>query len=279
MNSRGSVLIIALTLMMLLTSLVGGFLYAAGLFVLNSGWAETDTKAFWLTEAGLQKGIWYLKTPSGSGGQGEDWPSSGTQTLTESLGGGSYTMVVERWDFALSSNSSTASSNSSAGGAPPSNAIDNNSATYWESGANPSNSDPQDLIITFPYALTINKVQFISPSTGSSARDYAVAVSSDGSSYTTVSSGTNDNSATKLQTFTAQSNVRYLRLRVTEDGTGAPNRVRISTFEAIGSKITSTGTITVSGSNYSRTVSQTVVTDDASPQSQVAYCQPDWAEQ
>ncbi len=265
-----------MALAILLVSLVGGFLFATGVFISNSGWEETDMKTFWLAEAGLQKGIWNLKTPTGSGGQGENWTTAGT---TENLSGGSYTLVVARYDFALAANGATASASSSGGGTVPGNAIDGNDGTYWESGGNPSNSNPQDLIIQFPYTLTINKVRFLAPTASTRPRDYEWAVSTDGSSYTTVVTVSNNNVTDRTDTFSAQSNVNYLRLRTTQDGQNNPQRVRVSTLEAIGSKITSAGTVTATGQNYTRTVIQTVVTDDGSPQNQVAYYEPDWVEQ
>ena len=275
MRNRGSVLVMALALTILLVGLVGGFLYAAGLSILNSGWEETDAKVFWLAEAGLQKGIWNLKTPSGSGGQGESWTTAGT---TENLGDGSYTMAVARWDFALAANGSSASATSSAAGTAPGDAIDGSDSTYWESDANPSAGNPQDLIITFPYALTINKVRFLAPSSSTRPRDYTWAVSSDGASYTTVVTANNNSATDVTDTFSAQSNVLYLRLRTTQDGQGNPQRVRVSTLEAIGARITSTGTITAGGTDYTRTIRQAVVADDESPQSRVAYYEPDWIE-
>ncbi|GEM_PF-2594735 len=277
MGEKGSVLLMTLTLTILLVSLAGGFLYATGVFIQNSGWEETDAQLFWLAEAGMQKGIWNLKTPSGSGGQGESWTTAGT---TESLGDGSYTMVVEVWDFALSANGSTASDSPAQSGSSvgPAMAVDGDDSTYWESSGKPKNNAPQDLIIAFPYPLTVNKVRFLAPSSSTRPRDYTWAVSSDGSSYTTVVTGSNNNSTDRTDTFSAQSGVTYLRLQTTEDGQNNPKTVRIATLEAIGSRITSTGTITAGGDAYTRTVRGTVVTDDASPQSQVAYKEPDWLE-
>ena len=276
MGQQGSVLVMTLALTILLVSLAGGFLYSAGVFIGNSGWEETDAHLFWLAEAGMQKAIWNLKTPAGSGGQGESWTTAGT---TESLGAGSYTMVAERWDFALSTNGSTASATSSASGSPASNAIDGNSATFWQSDANPSDSVPQELIIAFAYPLTLNKVRFVAPDSSTRPRDYSWAVSTDGSSYTTVVTVSNNDALDVTDVFSAQSNVNYIKLSTTQDGQGAPQRVGVSTLEIIGSRVTSTGTVTVSGDNYTRSVRGTVVTDDASPQSQVAYKEPDWIEQ
>ena len=278
MAERGSILVMTAALTLLLISLAGGFLYATGVLIGNSGWGETDAQVFWLAEAGMQKTIWNLKTPAGSGGQGESWTTAGT---TESLGAGSYTMVVERWDFALSSNGSTASDNPNQTTASigPAKAIDGDNATYWESNTEPKSSAPQDLIIVFPYALTINKVRFLAPSSETVPRDYQWAVSSNGVAYTDVGAAGNNNITLDVTTtFSAQSNVSHLRLRVTEDGSGNPKRVRVSVVEVAGSRVTSTGTVAVSGTNYTRSVRGTVVTDDASPQNQVAYKEPDWSE-
>lgn len=282
MGEHGSVLLMTVALMILLVSLAGGFLYATGVFIGNSGWEELDSKVFWLAEAGMQKAIWNLKTTAGGGGQGENWTTAG---VTESLGDGSYTMVVEAWDFALSANGSAASATSSSTGNPASNAIDGNSTTtYWESNAEPTNGSPQNLIITFPYTLTVNKVRFIAPSSQTVPRDYQWAVSSNGVAYTNVGAARNNNTTLDVTTtfsvaaIPAAASVNYLRLRVTEDGSNNPKRVRVFTVEVGGRRVTSTGTVTASGNTYTRAVRGTVVTDDAAPQSQVAYKEPDWLE-
>ena len=282
MNEKGSILLMTVSLMILLVSLTGGFLYASGLFIGNSGWEELDSKVFWLSETGMQRAIWNLKTPAGSGGQGESWTTAGT---TQSLGGGSITMVVEAWDFALSTNSPTASATSSSVGHAASSVIDGDSTTtYWESNAQPTAGSPQDLIITFPYTLTINKVRFIAPSSSTVPRDYQWAVSSSGVAYTNVGAAGNNNATLDVTTtfsvaaIPAAASVNYLRLRVTEDGTGNPRRVRVLTVEVAGRRITSTGTVTASGQTYTRTVRETVVTDSDGPQIEVAYKEPDWSE-
>ena len=276
MGARGSIMVMVLALMILLISLAGGFLYATGVFIGNSGWEETDAQVLWLAEAGMQKAVWNLKTPAGSGGQGESWTTAGT---TENLGGSSYTMVVDRRDFALSSYGSSASANSTSGSNVSANAIDGNDTTYWQSSGAPSSSSPHFITITFPYTLTLNKVRFLVPSGSSNQRprDYTWQVSTDGSAFTTVVTVTGNSALDVTNTFSAQSNVNYLRLRVTRIGSGSVG-VRVATLEAIGSRVTSTGTITVSGDNYTRSVRQAFVTDDASPQNQVAYKEPDWSE-
>lgn len=274
-----------LAVMILLVTLIGSFLYAIGVFIKNSGWEETDAKVLWLAEAGLQKAIWYLMTPVASGGRGENWPASGTVTLTENLPdvNNTYTMAVTFWDFALAANGSTASANSSNGVNVPSRAIDGNNVTFWESQFNPGagagsgNGTPQFITITFPYTLTVNKVHFIANTAATRPRDYSWQVSADNSSYTTVLSVVGNGATDVTDTFSAQSNVNYLRLRVTRSGGGG--HVRVSTLEVIGRKISSTGTVVTGGNTLTRTVVQTVVTDDAAPQNQVAYYEPDWVEQ
>lgn len=279
-RAAGSVLIATFAVMIVLINLVAGFLYAAGVFTLSSGWEETDGKLLWLADAGLHKGIWNLMTPASGGGQGESWTTAGT---TENLGDGSYTMVMERWDFALAANGATASASSSSGSNVPSNALDGNDSTYWQSEKKPTPDDPdkppQEIIVTLPYPLTINKVRFLVPAGSSqqAPKDYTWQVSNDGVTYTTAVTATNSSASDVTDTFSAQSNVNYLKLRVTKID-GGNIGVRIATLEAIGSRVTSTGTITATGESYTRTVRQAVVADDASPQNQVSYVEPDWAE-
>lgn len=273
-RESGSVLIATFAVMIVLINLVAGFLYAAGVFTLSSGWEETDAKLLWLADAGLHKAVWNLMTPVSGGGQGEGWTTAGA---TENLGDGSYTMVVERWDFALAANGATASDNPAQTKASqgPAKAIDGNDGTFWQSKNEPDADDPQDLIIAFPYPLVLNKVRFLV--SGPSSRipeDYTWAVSTNGTTYTTVVTVSGNAASDRTDTFSAQSNVTTLRLRVTEAG----NNVRIAALEAIGARVTSTGTITATGQSYTRTVRQAVVADDASPQSQVSYVEPDWVE-
>ena len=273
-NDKGAVLISTFIIMATLTVIAAGFLYMNSVQTLSIGTGIVDAKALGLAEAGLQKAIWNLKTPTGSGGQGENWTTTGT---TENLGDGSYTLVVTGYDFALATNSSSASDNPAQTNSTlgPSKAIDGNDSTYWESLDKPASNNPQDIIVTFPYPLTINKVRFLVPSGSSNNRpkDYTWAVSTDGASYTTVVTGNNNNATDVTDTFTAQTNVNYLRLRTTKIGSGNDN-VRVATLEAIGSKVTSTGTV----GSTTRNLVQTVVADDGSPQNQVAYNEIDWNE-
>jgi len=279
---RGSVLVLTLALVILLVALAGSFLYAAGVQVLNSGWEETDGKVFWLAEAGLQKAIWNLRTPTSAGGQGEGWTTAGT---TESLGDGSYTMVVTRYDFALSTNGSTATAKSSNGSNVPSRAIDNNTSTFWESGSTVTNSNAEWIRIALPYTLTVLKVRFIAPASANRPEDYTWEVSADGSSWTTAKSVTNNSCLDRTDTFTAQSGANYVRMNVTNTGTNN-RRVRVSTLEIVGSKVTSTGSVTSGGNTLTRAVVQTVSAIDGSTvptcstltTPAVAHVEPDWSE-
>ena len=272
-DRKGAVLILTFIIMIALTAIAVGFLYMISMQTKGSGYDISSNKALWIAEAGLQKAIWNLKTPSGSGGQGEDWATIGT---AENIGDGSYTMVVERWDFALSDNDATVSASSDNGSDVAANAIDSNDLTYWESELKPTPDDPdkppQEIIITFPYTLTINKVRFLVPSGSSQQcpKDYEWQVSSDGASYTTVVSAKNNVSTDVTDEFTAETNVNYLKLYVTKIGGGSTG-VRIATLETIGSKVTSTGTVDA----LNRKIEQTVVSDDAT---ETAYDEIDWNE-
>jgi hypothetical protein len=273
---RGTVLLLTFLVMTTLSTITASFLYLTSIQTKAGGYDMVSAKALWLAEAGLQQAIWNLKTPVGSGGQGEDWTTTGT---TENLGNGSYAMVVERWDFALAVNGASASASSSQGSNVAANAIDGSDTTYWETTSQPSVGNPEEIIILFPYPLTINKVRFLVPAgTEHTPKNYTWGVSSDGVSYTTVVTVNNNTARDVTDTFSAVSNVNYLKLNVTIVGIiippgGPPGtvRVRIATLEAIGAKITSTGTV----SGLNRKIAQTAVADDAT---QTAYDEIDWHE-
>lgn len=267
-NESGVILVLVFIIMATLTAIVGTFLYMTSTQLKGSAYGVVSAKAFWLAEAGLQKAVWNLKTPVSSGGQGENWTTTGT---SENLGDGSYTMVVGRWDFALADNGASATASSSQPGSGPARAIDGNDATRWQSDNTPSSASPESITIAFPYTLTINKVRFVATQVQNRPKDYSWQVSTDGTSFTTVATVTDNSNTDVTNTFTAASNVNHLRLRVTATG-GTTNRpVRIGTLEAVGSKITSTGTV----SALSRKIEQTVVADH---DTQTAFDEVDWNE-
>lgn len=264
-RQSGTALILTFIMLISLTAITIAFLYMTSVRVKVMGYDTASSKALWLAEAGLQKAIWNLMTPVGSGGQGENWTTTGT---TENLGDGNYAMVVERWDFALADNGASASATSQQGGSGPARAIDGKNGTSWH-GNTPSVAVPQEITIIFPYALTINKARFLAPSSTRRPKDYSWQVSTDGTTYTAVVNVTNNNSLDVTDTFTAVSNVNYLKLSITANGGGSG--VRVATLEAIGSKVTSTGSV----SSLSRKLEQAVVADDATV---TAYNQKDWNE-
>lgn len=269
-DNRGAVLILTFIIMTTLAAITITFLYMTSIQTKTAGYDIVSHKAFWLAEAGIQKAVWNLKTPVANGGQGEDWLTAGT---TESLGGGTYTMVVEKWDFALSDNGATASATSQQAGNGPAKAIDGNSATFWQSNTAPTVAAPQDLIITFPYTLTINKVYFKSSPSSRTPEDFSWWVSTDGVDYgvNPIVNVTGNASLEVENTFTAVSNVNYLKLRITKTIGGVNSPVRIAVLEARGRKITSTGTV----DSLDRQIAQTVVADETT---QTAYDEIDWNE-
>lgn len=262
---KGTVLLLTFIMMVSLTAITVSFLYMSSAQLKGSGYDVASSKALWLAEAGIQKAVWNLKTPIGSGGEGEDWTTSGS---TENLGNGSYTMVVARWNFALEDNGASASATSEQGGNIAIKAIDGNDGTFWQ-GDTPTVANPQDLIIIFPYRLTVNKVRFLASTSARRPKDYSWQVSTDGVNYTVVLNVTNNGSLDVTDIFTAVANIKYLKLRITANAGGSG--VRVSTLEAIGSKITSTGSV----ASLNRKIEQTIVADDAT---QTAFDEIDWNE-
>ncbi len=275
-NQKGVILVFTFIILATLTAIVVAFLSMTSIQAKGSGYDIVSHKALWLAEAGLQKAVWNLKTPVGSGGQGENWTTTG---ITENLGSGSYTMKVARWDFALAVNGASASASSSEGGNVAANAIDGSDTTYWETTSQPSVGNPEEITILFPYPLTINKVHFFVPTgTEHTLKNYTWKVSSDGVSFTTVVTVNNNSARDVTDTFSAAANVNYLKLNITTVGIitppgGPPGaaRVRIATLEAIGSKVTSTGTVAL----LNRQLERTFVADDAT---QTASDEIDWNE-
>jgi Tfp pilus assembly protein PilX len=179
---KGAALLFTLMVMIVLTSVVGAYLGFVQSSTKSTGAQISDSQAIYLAEAGLQKAVWNLMRTAANGGQGENWTTTGT---TENLGAGSYTMVVERWDWALAANDATASASSETGGNLAGNAVDGSNTTYWQSANKPVPGNPEEIIINFPYKLTINKVRFLVPNdfSRSRPRNYTWQISSDGVSY------------------------------------------------------------------------------------------------
>ena len=93
MNSRsfkGNILITFLLISVFALIIFSLFFMLSG--KLKGSSAESlRTKALYIAEAGIQKAIWYITTPSSQGGKGSGWRTGG---LSEAFGGGNYTMIV-----------------------------------------------------------------------------------------------------------------------------------------------------------------------------------------
>lgn len=267
-SERGAVMILTFIMMIALIAITAAFLYMTSIQTKGSGYNIASSKALWLAESGLQKAIWNLKTPAGSGGQGENWTTAGTE---ENLGNGSYNMAVERWDWSLAANNAVATASSQEVGHEADKVNDGDDVTYLETLTKPLPPNYENITIAFPYTLTINKARYVAPDYQKRPKEYEWQVSTDGVIYTTVfsnASGTMD----ETNEFTAVSNVNYLRLWVSKIGGGAlQDGMIVSTVEAIGAKITSTGTVDV----LNRKIEQTIAVDDTT---RAAYGQIDWNE-
>ena len=265
---KGTILIFTLMVMIILTSIVGAYLGFVQASTKSTGAQITDSQIIYLAEAGLQKAVWNLMRTTANGGQGENWTTAGT---TENLGEGSYTIVIERWDWALAANNSTALATSQEIGHEADKAIDGDDSTYWETETKPLPPYYENVTIAFPYTLTLNKARYVAPDYQKRPKEYEWQVSTDGVNFTTVFSNSNG-TMDETNEFPAIHNVNYLRLWVSKIGGGSlQDGLIVATVEAIGSKITVTGTV---GEN-SRIIEETIAVDDAS---QEAYDQIDWNE-
>ena len=166
---KGAVLPFTLMVMVGLTSVVGAYLGFVRYSTNSTGAQITDSQIIHLAEAGMQKAIWNLMRTVANGGQGENWTTAGT---TENLGEGSYTMVVERWDWALAVNYSTASATSQEVGHEADKAIDGDDNTYWETETKPLPPYYENVTIAFPYTLTLNKARYVAPDYQKRPKEY-----------------------------------------------------------------------------------------------------------
>lgn len=91
-GKNGFAIPLAMIIAVSLAVVVSSALVISTVNIRSVGTMSDRLKAFNLAEAGLHKAIWYLSNDPAEGGMGSDWRTSG---LTESLGNGSYTIVVE----------------------------------------------------------------------------------------------------------------------------------------------------------------------------------------
>jgi F5/8 type C domain len=119
-------------------------------------------------------------------------------------------------ETALSETGWTATSNTSSAGDPPSNAIDGNINTRFSSDT--PEAVGQYFQVNLGSAQTFNQIKLDSgPSQGDYARGYNVEVSTDGTNFTSVATGTSTSSPETV-TFASQT-AQYIRVVITASGT------------------------------------------------------------
>jgi formylmethanofuran dehydrogenase subunit C len=89
-KSKGNLLITYILLIALSVS-VFSYLYLIGFRLKESGIRVSEIESFYNADAGLNKAIWYLGTPTGQGGKGATWRTAGTW---EAFGWGRYYIIV-----------------------------------------------------------------------------------------------------------------------------------------------------------------------------------------
>lgn len=255
-NNKGFLLLFSFAIIVTLSLLVAVFLFLSAVITRDAGFQEIDRKNSYLAESGINKAVWYLENTAPDGSTNGSWRTPG---LTENLGGGSYTMIVENFNLALSSSGATATATSSRGANTPNRAIDNNMSTWWESNINPTTGNPQILTITFPSNSNyfINKARFRlnADQSNNTPRDYTWQVSTNGSTWTTVFTQNNNTSVDVTNTFSLRSDVNFIRLRITD--TKSNFRAIVAELETSCIKITSTGQTGA----LTKTVEQKVLVD------------------
>lgn len=253
-NRKGAVLIGVFVILVALTAISAAFITMVRFEAQNTGTELNDAKAFYLAEAGLAKARRALTT----GGQAVGWGESdtalgaGTYTVTTADNGdGTYTIIsegyvpndtnpvarrrVEERNISATVSGLTnlcigaaATASSSRGANVPARAIDGSLSTWWQANGNPSPASPQWLRVNLGSAKTFNRVIFTEPA-GNTITAYTIQHSSNGSSWTNVSSPV----ATKVGTtttvnFTAVTK-RYHRIRITASALTRPS---ISEYES-----------------------------------------------
>ncbi|MFH0887520.1 MAG: hypothetical protein V1843_05060 [bacterium] len=91
MRKQNGNIILTFILLIALSAFTTVFLFMISGNLRQLGSQVNYEKSFYIAEAGAEKALWYLKTPVADGGMGESWRTTG---LTESFGGGQYTISV-----------------------------------------------------------------------------------------------------------------------------------------------------------------------------------------
>jgi len=89
MKNKGNVLLVFIMLVGL-SMIIFTVISMISMRIRESGINTADSQAFYLAEAGLNKAVWYLGTPSGQGGKGSDWRGA----VIEAFGDGTYSVTV-----------------------------------------------------------------------------------------------------------------------------------------------------------------------------------------
>lgn len=91
-TKKGIILILTFIIMVALTSITIAFLYMTSIQTKNSGYNIASSKALWIAEAGIQRGIWLIEEGDWSTGFG----SGQTREEEGSLGEGNYVVTASR---------------------------------------------------------------------------------------------------------------------------------------------------------------------------------------
>ncbi len=89
-KSKGN-LLVTFILLIALSITVFSYLYLIGFRLKESGIRVSENQSFYAAEAGLNKAIWYLSTPTAQGGKGTSWRVTSSQ---EAFGRGKYYITV-----------------------------------------------------------------------------------------------------------------------------------------------------------------------------------------
>ena len=253
-SRRGVALLSAFIVMVTLATMALAFLNMSREDIRRSGADQADQQAYYIAKAGLAKARWALTTSGQAVGWGETDAAFGAGTYTVTTtdnGDGTYTIIsegyvpndtnplakrrVEERNVSASLSAltnlclgATATASSSRSGNVPSRAIDGNLSTWWQANGNPSVGSPQWLSVNMGSAKTFNRVIFTEPA-GNTITAYTIRYSSNGSSWTNVSSPV----ASKVGTVTTVNftavTARYHRINITASTATRPS---ISEYES-----------------------------------------------
>ena len=90
MNKKGN-LLLTFILLIAIAAVLFSFTYIITGRVKESSYEFNRTQAFYIAEAGVNKAVWYLITPTGLGGQGNSYRVTASM---ESFGGGDYRYTI-----------------------------------------------------------------------------------------------------------------------------------------------------------------------------------------